>query len=109
MSDERDRFLTESMGECWHEYDLGAPVLTCKGGGFVCRKCREFLVSNNDFSTEEDFERLWGWAHSRADLRSLLDRLSSRPAGPQTRVPRGTHAAGAGPLRVSYAAEVARL
>ena len=77
MSDERDRFLTESMGECWHEYDLDAPVLTCKGGGFVCRKCREFLVSNNDFSTEEDFERLLRWAHARADLRSLLPRLSN--------------------------------
>ena len=77
MSDERDRFLTESMGECWHEYDLNAPVLTCKGGGFVCRKCREFLVSNNDFSTEEDFERLLRWAHTRADLRSLAASLSS--------------------------------
>lgn len=52
-------------------------MLTCKGGGFVCRKCREFLVSNNDFSTEEDFERLLRWALSRADLRSLLARLSA--------------------------------
>jgi hypothetical protein len=59
-------------------------VLTCKGGGFVCRRCREFLVSNNDFSTEEDFERLLRWARSRADLRSLLAPLSSGLPGHKT-------------------------
>jgi len=59
--EERNRFLTLAMGECWHDYDLGSPVLTCKGGGFICRTCREFIVSNNDFATEEDFSRLWRW------------------------------------------------
>ena len=64
----RDRFLTEAMGECWHEYDLAKPVLTCKGGGFICRKCKDLIVSNNDFSTPEDFERLRSWVADRKFL-----------------------------------------
>ena len=34
---ERDKFLTESMGECWHEF-------------------------SNNFSTWEGFGKLWEWA-----------------------------------------------
>ncbi|MGD0231091.1 MAG: hypothetical protein ABSC19_12155 [Syntrophorhabdales bacterium] len=88
MKEERDRFLTEAMGECWHEYDLGKPVLTCKGGGFICGKCRDFVVSNNDFSTREDFAKLSTWAEGQigvhrdfAPFRTAL----SGPTGQETR------------------------
>lgn len=86
-NDERNRFLTEAMGECWHDFDLGCPVLTCKGGGFICGKCRDFVISNNDFETEEDFSKLWKWAASLPELRERLreekessfsDRISRR-------------------------------
>lgn len=86
-NDERNRFLTLAMGECWHDLDLGCPVLTCKGGGFICGKCRDFVISNNDFETEEDFSKLWEWANSLPELRerlkdakgsSFADRVSRR-------------------------------
>ncbi len=76
MNEERDRVFTEAMGECWHEYDLAKPVLTCKGGGFVCRKCKDFLVANNCFSTEEDFEKLWTWAQRQPRLAGLCARYA---------------------------------
>lgn len=86
-NDERNRFLTIAMGECWHDFDLGCPVLTCKGGGFICGICRDFVVSNNDFETEEDFSRLWKWTNSLPEFgerlegeeeSSFVDRLSRR-------------------------------
>jgi hypothetical protein len=70
--DERNRFLTVAMGECWHDLDLGRPVLTCKGGGFICGKCRDFVVANNDFATGEDFSKLWNWIQSVPELRERL-------------------------------------
>lgn len=83
--DEANRFLTLAMGECWHDFDLGCPVLTCKGGGFICGLCRDFVISNNDFASEEDFPKLWQWANSLPALReglkdadesSFVDRVS---------------------------------
>ncbi|OPY66432.1 MAG: hypothetical protein A4E57_02809 [Syntrophorhabdaceae bacterium PtaU1.Bin034] len=72
MSEERDRFLTEAMGECFHDIDLGKPVFSCKGGGFVCPKCEELVVSNNYFSTREDFARLWQWVSKQEGLGSFF-------------------------------------
>lgn len=71
MNEEMDRFLTEAMGECWHEYEMDKPVLTCKGGGFVCRKCGELIVGNSDFSSREDFSRLWSWVVSHENSAAL--------------------------------------
>jgi hypothetical protein len=67
--DERNRFLTLAMGECWHSFELGCPVYTCKGGGFICGLCRDFVVANNDFATEEDFSKLWSWIQTVPELR----------------------------------------
>ncbi len=76
MSDETNRFLTEAMGECWHEYDVGRPVLTCKGVGMICRKCRELVLTDNNFASIEDFEKLWAWAEAQQPLRVFLARFS---------------------------------
>jgi hypothetical protein len=70
--DERNLFLTLAMGECWHDFELGCPVLTCKGGGFICGTCRDFVIANNDFVTEEDFSKLWEWANTLPELREIL-------------------------------------
>ena len=59
----RDKFLTEAMGECWHE-NIFSP-----GGGY-CGKCQESHskmrpLPNNNFSTWEGFGKLWEWAQEQ--------------------------------------------
>lgn len=61
---ERDKRLTEAMGECWHEVKL--PNFT--GIGHVeCRKCglvHNYLLDEDwhpDFSTWERFGKLFAW------------------------------------------------
>jgi hypothetical protein len=57
MNTERDKFLTEMMGECWHEYNLdGSYAPPCKLCG-----CQYDQVS---FSTWKGFEFLFGKAKS---------------------------------------------
>lgn len=60
MTVERDKFLTEAMGECWHE--VLRPMDTIPH----CKKCgiRLFLDTqdNSDFSTWPGFGKLWEWA-----------------------------------------------
>lgn len=62
---ERDKFLTEAMGETWHEWVL--PEEHCKhipGIRYKC-KCGGFhptLKRNNDFSTWAGFGKLWEWS-----------------------------------------------
>jgi hypothetical protein len=72
MNEGRDRFLTESMGGCWHDYDLDKPINTYSLEGYVCEKCRNFILGNYDFSTDEDFTRLWTWAKSQDALRTVV-------------------------------------
>ena len=61
MTTERDKFLTEAMGECWHEKVHGntGPLIWSKcscGANLVCRDC------NPNFSTWTSFGKLWEWA-----------------------------------------------
>ena len=56
MSIERDKFLTEVMGECWHEMS--------KFGN--CAKCKVHNYYQNDFSTWKGFGKLWEWATTQA-------------------------------------------
>lgn len=52
MNTERDKFLTEAMGECWHD---------CYN--YLCIHCEKmFPDSNNNFSTWEGFGKLWKWS-----------------------------------------------
>ena len=56
MNTERDRFLTEVMGECWHEEDDAFP------NRYVCIHCKRswpFGIPINNFSTWVGFGKLW--------------------------------------------------
>lgn len=66
MNTERDKFLTEQMGECWHEFshEKKAPCGTYK----VCVCGREnyiFPCDNTYFSTWDGFGKLWEWAQKQ--------------------------------------------
>ena len=66
---ERDNFLTEAMGECWHEKTntvagnnvIGFMLCTCGDwyGEFDCGK------KSIDFSTWQGFGKLWEWSQKR--------------------------------------------
>ena len=61
---ERDKFLTEMLGECWHKKVVSTKILnkpsrcTCGTYYYVC------VYDNIDFSTWEGFGKLWGWLQS---------------------------------------------
>lgn len=57
MNTERDKRLTEAMGECWHEKK---PVLVPQ-----CIKCFKTDYVQNDFSTPDGFFKLWNWAQGQ--------------------------------------------
>ncbi len=84
---ERNKFLTEVMGGCWHEeyrymYDIAdSPKKKALQGEFsetmwdivnnqlACEKCLSFWGcgnSNVDFSTWEGFGKLWEWAKQQS-------------------------------------------
>jgi len=71
MNEERDRFLTEAMGLCWHDYDLDKPLNTYSLEAYICTKCKGFILGNNDFSQEEDFMRLLAWVRNQEHLRQF--------------------------------------
>lgn len=57
----RDAFLTEQMGECWHDL-----YQHCRHCNPYCRKCnQEIYDGNNDFSTWEGFGKLWEWVQKQ--------------------------------------------
>lgn len=68
----RDKYLTEAMGECWHEAGNKRRI----NGGKAQRDCicgesshwetitneaPKYRFLNNDFSTWEGFGKLWEW------------------------------------------------
>ncbi len=66
MNEERDKFLTEAMGMCWHEFGL---CTSCQKGysgeyRFHCIKCHLACgyCFYADFSTWPGFGLLWEWA-----------------------------------------------
>lgn len=73
MNEERDRFLTELMGQCWHDYDVDKPINTYSLEAFICKKCKGFILGNNDFSQEEDFAKLYKWSREQEKLKTILD------------------------------------
>jgi hypothetical protein len=89
MNEERDRFLTETMGACWHRYNEDKPVLTYSLVAYLCGKCGAFILGNNDFSNDEDFPKLWAWAQTQSSLNSLVTVYAGEngkgPAEPATR------------------------
>jgi hypothetical protein len=85
MNEERDRFLTEFMRACWHDYDPDKPINTYSLEAYICNKCKGFILGNNDFSIEEDFMRLWKWAKAQEYLKDLISQFDEAgfkdPAG----------------------------
>ena len=80
MNTERDRFLAEAMGECWHDWDIiwSQPVedgydecvcLKCNASGRDCPK--------QSFSTWAGFGKLWEWAQKQEWCISFLTYISS--------------------------------
>lgn len=63
MNQERDKFLTEATGGCWHQWNQ-SPTHSLD---VICIKCghRRYYKQQNDdkynFSTWEDFGKLWEW------------------------------------------------
>jgi hypothetical protein len=61
---ERDKYLTEAMGECWHESDWGQTI---------CKHCRrtndpryfDFDEQNKTFSSWSGFGKLWNWSQKQ--------------------------------------------
>ena len=66
MNLERDKFLTDQMGECYHSWkDFGdwseCTICHCKSQFFV-RSLQENLYN---FSTWEGFGKLWEWSRKQ--------------------------------------------
>lgn len=70
MKTERDKFLTEQMGECWHEWKI-VEEDSRRSRHQSCEKCgsRYTLLQydhiddqKTSFSTWEGFGKLWEWA-----------------------------------------------
>ena len=67
---ERDKILTEAMGECWHEFDAN---LRYNGVIWPCKHCGdEYLTNqrakanNNNFSTWNGFGKLLSWCKEQS-------------------------------------------
>lgn len=61
----RDKFLTEAMGECWHEPypETGYTCKKCDESGYLNRlHCEELRL---DLSTWQGFGKLWEWAQQQ--------------------------------------------
>ena len=78
MNTERDRFLTEAMGECWHEFDAEPSLFgEWEDESNYCNKCSyrkglNDVLPVNNFSSWEDFGKLWDWASSQVGLLRMI-------------------------------------
>ncbi|HOP85725.1 MAG TPA: hypothetical protein PLM71_11710 [Syntrophorhabdaceae bacterium] len=78
MNEERDKFLTELMNQCWHDYDKDKPINTYSLEAYICKKCKGFILGNNDFSQEEDFMRLYTWAKTQKVLKETIEKYDEQ-------------------------------
>ncbi len=78
VNEERDRFLTHAMGGCWHEDGGGEPVTMFTLKGHICSKCGLFYTTRNDFSTLEDFLKLYEWARDDPSLADFVAEFRTR-------------------------------
>jgi hypothetical protein len=65
--EEVNKYLTEAMGECWHEYMPNYSGVKCMVINYTCKKCvlsHQYFPEEktNDFSTWQGFGKLWEWA-----------------------------------------------
>ena len=70
MKTERDTFLTEAMGNCYHENVFGMHYTEYSGKYpdhvAKCTKCGEFSKHNTNFSTWQGFGILWEWVQEQS-------------------------------------------
>jgi hypothetical protein len=60
MNTERDKFLTEYFGECWHEWKERASGLFIEEDCAKCNEHKDFkTVHEHNFSTPDGFFWLW--------------------------------------------------
>lgn len=78
VNEERDRFLTQAMGGCWHDQGSGKPVTKFTLKGYICSKCGLFYSARNDFSTAEDFMKLYEWAKNDPSLQEFIAEFRAR-------------------------------
>lgn len=67
MNTERDKFLTEAIGECWHKMhyaDGGWHCFTCKTEGCEDNPYQVYH-QNINFSTPDGFFKLWNWSQKQ--------------------------------------------
>lgn len=67
---EREKFLTEAMGECWHE------KVSEFFPGVICISCGAYSEDDNyryDFSTPEGFFKLWKWAQKQTWWKKFIE------------------------------------
>ncbi len=76
MNQERDKYLTEAMGACWHRYDIDKFINTYSLEAYICETCKAFILGNNDFAEAEDFAKLWKWAGQQERLRPITSAYS---------------------------------
>jgi len=74
MNEERDKFITEAMGGCWHIYDENKPLMTYSLYAYVCEVCKGFILGNNNFSCCEDFTKLLTWVRDRQNLKGFVEK-----------------------------------
>lgn len=69
--EERDKYLTEAMGECWHEFTLDDPHLKPVEGSYGICNCgyrinylhfHAHTKYNPKFSTWDGFGKLYEWS-----------------------------------------------
>ena len=78
MNEERDRFITEAMGWCWHDFDPDKHLNTYSLEAYICDKCKSFILGNNDFSQEEDFLRLLNRVKNQEQFQEFLARFDEQ-------------------------------
>ena len=81
--EELNKFLTEEMGDCYHEFK--DCMINEGGDGFICDTCGESIKgtsiplikaqTRNDFLTWEGFGLLWEWASTEQWCCRFLDSL----------------------------------
>lgn len=76
----RDRFLTELIGECWHD-SYGGKIYLPKNYSYdTCSKCSAPTSNRPDFSTWEGFGKLKEFIdiHEKADIiyNNYLDKIT---------------------------------
>lgn len=90
MTDDDRKFLTEAMGECWHEPNrpcaVGSMLIT---GGTIKQHCTvcgkmmsnsfQLYLENRTFTTWTDFGAVWEWAQKQEWFDELFCSVCMNP------------------------------